>query len=114
MLISSRVTFIVPTETSLYKSVIMRVLQGIETFCATCRDYLANDNSQACFLFDKQLQEVLLNTNKEERKQHIREFLIMVNALLNDGGGVIYVHTQPRLLGFWDEQVGVGTTGETR
>ncbi|KAK7089511.1 hypothetical protein V1264_024422 [Littorina saxatilis] len=78
---------------------------GASIQCTFCRRCVEKDCTQACFLFDKDLDEVIEQCTKAERKQHLDRFLRMVNALLNQGGGVIYIHSKPHLLAFWDEQI---------
>lgn len=71
-----------------------------------CGRRLGKDFTQASFAFvlDKNLQDVMEST-KGERRKFIERFLRMVNSLLNQGGGSIYIHAQPHLLNFWDQQV---------
>ena len=71
-----------------------------------CQRPLAEDFTQAsfAFVFDKHLKDVI-DSEKGKRKKLIVRFLKMVNTLMNEGGGVIYIHTHQHLLNFWDQQV---------
>ncbi|KAK7099186.1 uncharacterized protein [Littorina saxatilis] len=42
---------------------------------------------------------------RKERREALRELFRMVNALLNGGGGVLYMHVTPNMLHFLDEQI---------
>ncbi|XP_076451041.1 uncharacterized protein LOC143286953 [Babylonia areolata] len=71
-----------------------------------CHQRLVPDFTQASFGFvlDEDVDQVLTSP-KGERKRLLVKFLRMVNALLNQGGGLVFIHTSPHLLSFWDEQV---------
>lgn len=72
--------------------------------CQICKERLKGNMSQAAFLFNVDL-DLLLKSTRKKRRKHLGTFFTMVNVLMNQGGGVIYIHSAQDLLGFWDDQV---------
>ena len=79
------------------------------TGCELCRDIISTQLPGMTFVLDSVLLESLAATGKEHLQRRINaraDFLKIVNALLNEGGGIICVHAVDlHLLGKFDEAV---------